>query len=354
LDPSKTAPVDDHPLSTSSSSQWSAFFKDKELIEEIDKDAKRTLPGLHFFNNDKTVGEIIHYEALKRILFIYAKLNPGIRYVQGMNEILGPIYYIFASDPNPDFKANAEADAFFCFTNVMSEIRDNFIKTLDKSMIGIQGLILKLNTLLHEKDPELWENLESKAINPQFYSFRWLTLLLSQEFALPDVLRLWDSLFADQYRFEFLLYACCAMLVLLRESLLDGTFADNLKQLQSYPIQDIHTILNKGTELRNESYQPPSPRPKPPPPVIPHSTHQQAQTTGKPKYSPPLVHREPARGNEAGNISPSTDPVDDKYLATTFENTVIVSMPYLPVPFEEDSEGSTPTQESHVKTHPLE
>ena len=32
---------------------------------------------------------------------------------------------------------NAEPDAFWCFTNLMSEIRDNFIKTLDYSECGI-------------------------------------------------------------------------------------------------------------------------------------------------------------------------------------------------------------------------
>ena len=31
----------------------------------------------------------------------------------------------------------AEADSFFCFTNLMAEIRDNFIKTLDESQCGI-------------------------------------------------------------------------------------------------------------------------------------------------------------------------------------------------------------------------
>jgi hypothetical protein len=64
-------------------SQWQAFFKDRELMDEIDKDVKRTLPHLHFFNHDKSVGSTQHYEALKTILFIYGKLNPGIRYVQG-------------------------------------------------------------------------------------------------------------------------------------------------------------------------------------------------------------------------------------------------------------------------------
>jgi len=44
----------------------------------------------------------LHWEALERILFIYAKLNPGIGYIQGMNEILGPIYYVLANDVGVD------------------------------------------------------------------------------------------------------------------------------------------------------------------------------------------------------------------------------------------------------------
>lgn len=36
-----------------------------------------------------------HADVLARILFIYAKLNPGIRYVQGMNEILAVLYFCF-------------------------------------------------------------------------------------------------------------------------------------------------------------------------------------------------------------------------------------------------------------------
>lgn len=45
-------------------------------------------------------GQEAHWEIVQRILFLYAKLNPGQGYVQGMNEIVGPIYYVFASDPD--------------------------------------------------------------------------------------------------------------------------------------------------------------------------------------------------------------------------------------------------------------
>lgn len=49
-------------------------------------------------------GQEAHWEVVQRILFLYAKLNPGQGYVQGMNEIVGPIYYVMASDPDRDLR----------------------------------------------------------------------------------------------------------------------------------------------------------------------------------------------------------------------------------------------------------
>jgi hypothetical protein len=49
---------------------------------QIDKDVRRTHPDYHFFT--MTGDELTpHHHAIMRILFIYAKLNPGIKYVQG-------------------------------------------------------------------------------------------------------------------------------------------------------------------------------------------------------------------------------------------------------------------------------
>lgn len=42
-------------------------------------------------------------EALKNILIVFAKLNPGIRYVQGMNELLAPLFYVFRNDPDEEY-----------------------------------------------------------------------------------------------------------------------------------------------------------------------------------------------------------------------------------------------------------
>jgi len=238
--------------------------RDCEIYLEISKDVHRTFPHLHFFQIGDIENKILnpHTEALQRILFIWAKLNPGIGYVQGMNEVVGPIYYLFATDKDTSFQDHAEADAFHCFTSLMSEIGDNFCKTLDKSSLGIISKMNELNDLLKKKDFELWHNMELKNLYPQYYSFRWLTLLLSQEFELPDVLRLWDSLFSDTHRFEFLVYFCCSMIINLRETLLSTDFSDNLKLLQDYPpgadffrilelakmIQDPECVISRNPE----------------------------------------------------------------------------------------------------------
>ena len=62
--------------------------------------------------------------------------------------------------------------------------------------------------------------------------FRWLTLMLSQEFPLPDVLRIWDSLLSDETRSDFLIDVSTAMILVIRDQILINDFADNMKLLQ--------------------------------------------------------------------------------------------------------------------------
>lgn len=47
-----------------------------------------------------------HWQIVARVLFIYAKLNPGQGYVQGMNEIIGPLYYTFTNDCDEDWNVS--------------------------------------------------------------------------------------------------------------------------------------------------------------------------------------------------------------------------------------------------------
>ncbi|XP_050220522.1 uncharacterized protein LOC126670745 [Mercurialis annua] len=243
----------EHPLSLGKTSVWNQFFQDTEIIEQIDRDVKRTHPDMHFFSGDSSFAKS-NQDALRNILIIFAKLNPGIRYVQGMNEILAPLFYVFRNDPDEEMAACAEADTFFCFVELLSGFRDHFCQQLDNSVVGIRSTITRLSQLLKEHDEELWRHLEvTTKVNPQFYAFRWITLLLTQEFNFADSLHIWDTLLSDpEGPQETVLRICCAMLVLVRRRLLAGDFTSNLKLLQNYPPSNISHLLYVANKLRTQ------------------------------------------------------------------------------------------------------
>jgi hypothetical protein len=101
---------------------------------------------------------------MKRCLFMYAKLNPGLRYIQGMNELLAPLYYLFKTDPDTTSARYAEADAFYCFVDLISEFRDHFCQQLDNSSSGIKATIGKLVALLQVHDAELATHLAQQKV----------------------------------------------------------------------------------------------------------------------------------------------------------------------------------------------
>lgn len=174
-------PTDDDPLSDKESSEWAALWSDKELMQAINQDVVRTLPFLAFYaggggdgdgdarSNDSTsktrsekhrLGRERH-RAIARILFVHAKLNPAESYTQGMNEIVGTLFFVMGNDPHEEWSKHAEADTFFCFTNLMAEIRDVFIQSLDESESGLQGKMEAFSRTLQQHDPELANHMVS-------------------------------------------------------------------------------------------------------------------------------------------------------------------------------------------------
>jgi hypothetical protein len=64
-----------------------------------------------------------------------------------MNEILAILYYCFwQSDDH--LQEYFESDLFFCFTNLMAEIRDGFLRTMDSEHTGINGKIKNFELLM--------------------------------------------------------------------------------------------------------------------------------------------------------------------------------------------------------------
>ncbi|KAI6232542.1 TBC1 domain family member 13 [Aphelenchoides besseyi] len=316
LTDSKSEEAGDHPLSDESQSEWNRYFKDNEILVQIDKDVRRMRPEIDFFqrqtnyplrnysrlskriNSEDLSAETtekassstkfnssnlfdsherpnseassiddreFHWQVVERILYVYAKMNPGIKYVQGMNEIIGPIYYVLGSDPDHEWAKFAEPDAFYCFQNLCSEVRlseekrcntstfkikDNFMKELDSSNCGIESTLTTFYQRFALTDPQLYDHMAKLSIKPQFYAFRWLSLLLSQEFSLPDTIFLWDTILASYNRIEMTEFICLAMLVNIRDELFAGDFAEDVRLLQHYPVVDVSNLVSKAWELK--------------------------------------------------------------------------------------------------------
>lgn len=116
--------------------RWTELEEDFNLWEQIEKDTSRTHAQLSFFAtpappimipfftsprrekfklingedelkykefiaNKQLQRKTYRYDYMSRILYVYAKLNPKILYVQGMNEILAPIFYLVNVGKSP-------------------------------------------------------------------------------------------------------------------------------------------------------------------------------------------------------------------------------------------------------------
>lgn len=186
-----------------------------------------------------------------------------------MNELMAGLYYVAATSPPPDDEPSessdadaafsvpygppvsaAEAASFACFVPMLAELRDLFCASLDGSAGGVAGAMASLTAVIADADAELAAALASRGVNPQFYAFRWITTALTQEFPLPDAIRAWDALLADPAGpRDSLLRIAAAMVLHLREQLLAGDFAANVKLLQAYPPSDVNEILRVAQAL---------------------------------------------------------------------------------------------------------
>jgi hypothetical protein len=266
----------DHPLAITNDSKWKSYFDDMELWEEIDKDVRRTRTNMHFFFMPAKSGiisnELITQVADKkrnepsfslkgssfetnadvmcRILFIYAKKYPNVRYVQGMNEILAPIFYCFSLDQNPYFNKNLEADSFLCFESMMNEISDIFIRIKDNTPTGIQTKIKRLREILRMIDKPIYDHFVEQKLEIQFFVFRWITLFFTQEFEMPDLLRLWDSILSESDRFEFLNFLSLGIIKMKRQEILSSDFAEMMLTLQNLEKVDVERLIQNAVDIK--------------------------------------------------------------------------------------------------------
>ena len=233
------------------------IINDKELIKQIELDLPRTQSNEPFFiSKPKGKKEKTHYEIIKRILYIYAKVNPKMKYTQGMNEICAVIYFALWKDTEDDFLSLHEGEVFFTFSSFMSKIEEIF--TLNNSVLST-GKIQKRTDLIRDImkfcDPELDSYITSK-VDYFILTYRWIFLLFSQDLDINSLILFWDRLFAVDDIISYVCYFSASILIINRKELMqmdDEYMMHFTSMIKNIAIKDsnfISIIIKKANELK--------------------------------------------------------------------------------------------------------
>lgn len=261
---------------------------DRHLLELINKDINRTHAFFHFFSkrvndniklnqeeldvmnsrkknilyqNYKEVytkgrkkSEILkletHSDVLERLLYIYAKINKDVGYIQGMNEIIAPIYYCYSLDKTCN-KENIEADTFWSFSSLMEDIKKYFINVNDKQKGGICDKINLFELMVSKIHKDIFIKFRNNNIRIFHFAFRWINLFFSQQFILPDLIRIWDTIFCEDDRYDFVYYFGLAILEYKKSGLLGKKFFETVEELQKKELADVNKIMKIAFEIKN-------------------------------------------------------------------------------------------------------
>ena len=182
--------------------------KDINLINQINKDLPRTRFDCPFYMNEPK-----NYDTLRRILFFYAKEHNDVNYIQGMNEIIAIIFYIFSKDDNPFNKNYIESDSYFTFEKLLEQIKDIFMmENIDYSQLYIKEQIEEIKNILKKVDYELMNYFQQIELELDNVVMRWLLVLFAQEFTIDVAVNFWDRLFTQKNKIKFICYISAAII----------------------------------------------------------------------------------------------------------------------------------------------
>jgi len=220
----------------------------REQKNRIEKDVHRTDRHIPLFAGEDIphpdpdspftdVGTNVHLEQMKDMLLSYNEYNKNLGYVQGMSDLLAPIYAVMQDD----------AVAFWGFVGFMDRMERNFLR--DQS--GMRTQLLTLDHLAQLLDPELYEHLQKADSTNFFFFFRMLLVWYKREFEWLDVLRLWESLWTDYLSSNFHIFIALAILEKHRDVIM--THLQHFDEVLKYVNDLSGTIELQSTLIRAES-----------------------------------------------------------------------------------------------------
>ncbi|KAG9244579.1 rab-GTPase-TBC domain-containing protein [Calycina marina] len=157
--------------------------------------------------------------------------EPGT-YVQGMNVLAAPFLYA----------ARSEAEAFIAFHRFITHECPGYVRG---AMDGVHKGLALVDKVLGIVDSKLSNYLMSKGMNAELYAFPSVLTLCACTPPLPEVLRLWDFLFA--YGAHLNILCIVAQLVILRNSILSSP--SPTKILRNFPAINAEMVIQLTLSL---------------------------------------------------------------------------------------------------------
>jgi hypothetical protein len=207
----------------------------------------------------------------ERILFVWSVRHPASGYVQGMNDVLTPFFFVFLTQMVPDDVLNEtgsiadlktldcvsddnwkiiEADCFWCFSKLLDGIQDFYTK----DQPGLYRMLDQFKQIVLKVDPEMGDWIEREEISYAEFAFRWINCLLVRELSLPLIFRLWDMYLCEYSKIANRhVYVCAALLNFLSSqyALVGKNHSDFIVLVQSIDpnamsIEDLEMVLAQG------------------------------------------------------------------------------------------------------------
>ena len=209
---------------------------DLKILSQINKDLPRTRNEIIFFKEKSIFNKKeTNYDILRRILYFFAKRNPELDYVQGMNEIAAILYYIFSLDENIYIKPFIESDTFYAFEILIKEIKPVFMmNNINYSQLFITCQIKQINDILKSVEPDLLNYFKEKNVIMDVFLMRWLIVLFAHEFTMEGSISFWDRLFTQKNKMKFINYISAAILVINKKKLMKMQMEEIIQWAQEF------------------------------------------------------------------------------------------------------------------------
>ena len=238
--------------------------EDKEMMFQIFKDIVRTKKHFMYFPpappppdtdpNDQLRYFNEYLRRTERVLYIFGKINMSLWYMQGFNELVTPLFYVFLQSREVFYENMdlIEATTFHCLQRLLTSCGlSEFYALMDQEKV-IMRLLHGYEAVLKAHLPKVAQHLNKLGIGPYEYCYRWLNTLFSQEFEMFELLTLWDSMFAHQpHVIEFTFYLAVAYVWPLRDDLLASNFGAALTMLQTPKKVKVTPMIQVANELWN-------------------------------------------------------------------------------------------------------